>query len=202
MIRQNGFTLIETVIFILVLAIGLVGIVNLTTTATKESGTPLVRERTLAIAHAYMDEIISKRWDENTPLGGGCVDTDIVNPTDSCTLYCAALTNFQCVRSKCRFAAGSCQAANTVSPALAAEEGAGNRIIWDDVDDYSAYGGAPETIDGTPIAAYAGYTTLVTITQTGAAWNGIPAADVRRIQVDVSNPLGETLTLVAYRVNF
>lgn len=208
MIGQRAFTLIETVIFILVLAVGLTGIVSLSTTASRDSALPMIRERALIIAHAYMDEIISKRWDENTPVGGGCVDTDgdLATPGDSCTAYCSALSDVQCSRSKCNLVGpADCQAADIVSGNLnlGPEEGAGNRAIWDDIDDYNGYVSTPpETITAAAIPGYGDYTATVLVTQPAAAWHGIPAADVRRIAVTVAGPQGEALVLVSYRVNF
>lgn len=205
--EQRGFTLIETVIFIMVLAVGLTGLVSLSTTVTKDSAAPLIRERTLVIAHGYMDEIISKRWHENTPVGGGCIDSDgnLATPGDSCTAYCSVLSDFQCSRSKCNLTApANCQAANVLAGPLA-PEGAETRAIFDDIDDYNGIGTPPQDIFGNPVPGYAGYTVGVVVgAHPGAPglWNGIPSADVRRIAVSVTNPLGETLTLVSYRVNF
>ena len=39
-------------------------------------------------------------------------------------------------------------------------------------------------------------------TQPGAAWNGIPADDVRLITVGVTSSSNETIAVSAYRVNF
>lgn len=204
---QRGFTLIETVIFIIVLAVGFTGIFNLITSATLNSSAPLIRERTLVIAHAYMDEVISKRWHENTPVGGGCIDSDgaLATPGDSCSTYCAALTDLQCGLSKCNLAApATCEAANVVAGPLGPEAGE-VRSVFDDIDDYNGPATAPLDIFGDAIPGYAGYTVAVVVgapPTAPAPWNGIPAADVRRIAVTVTNPLGESLTLVSYRVNF
>lgn len=206
MIKQKGFTLIEVLVFIIVVSIGLTGIVTLYTTNIKNSAAPLIRERTLIIAHAYMDEIISKQWDENSPLGGGCVDTDgdPAITTDSCTQYCSAFTDTQCERSKCTLTSpGNCEAPALISSALGPEEGTTNRPLWDDIDDYAGYSSSPpQTLDGSSLPSYTGYTASVSVTQPASSWQGIPAVDVRRISVTVSNPLGESLTLVSYRTNF
>ncbi len=34
---------------------------------------PYVRQRGMAVMNAYMDEIVRKRWNENSPVGGGLV---------------------------------------------------------------------------------------------------------------------------------
>ena len=98
---SSGFSLIETVIFILVVGVALAGIVSLFMQNTRTSADPFVRERAVSIALTYMDEIMGKRFDENTPVGDGCVETG----SNSCSNYCAGLSDVQCVRSKCRLQA-------------------------------------------------------------------------------------------------
>ncbi len=71
---RRGFTLVETVIFILVLAIGAAGIMTLYQNVLSRGGDPLLRHKGLVLAQDLMDEILSKRWDEHTPNGGGGLD--------------------------------------------------------------------------------------------------------------------------------
>lgn len=197
MSKRNGFTLIETLIFIIVVGIGVAGIAQLFVTNVQESATPLVRERSSALSKALMDEIMAKRWDENTPLGGGCVETG----SNSCTNYCSALSDAQCNHSKCSLTApGNCEPAADAATPLGPEET--DRSEWDDLDDYHGYSPAtPQDLDGNDLTQYNGYSVSVTVQPPPAAWNGVPAADVRRIEVDITSPSGETYTLISYRVN-
>ncbi|MDJ0807173.1 MAG: hypothetical protein QNJ78_10110 [Gammaproteobacteria bacterium] len=191
----HGFSLLETVIFILVVGVGLAGIVTLFVQNTRSSADPFVRERAAAVARAYMDEILGKRFDENTPVGGGCVETG----SNSCTTYCAALSDAVCVNSKCRLqAAANCVPRANLS-GIATEEG--NRNAYDDLDDYAGLSETPAGIGG-PATGYAGFNVQVTVMQPLASWQGIDVRDLRHIQVQVSSPLNETLRLEAYRVNF
>ncbi|MGD8588968.1 MAG: hypothetical protein PVG22_09085 [Chromatiales bacterium] len=192
---MKGFTLLETVIFILVLAVGLAGILSLFVQTTHSSADPYLRERALAIAHAYMDEILGKRFDENTTVGGGCVETG----SNSCTDYCATLSDPVCVQSKCRLqAAGKCVPRAGVS-GIATEEGV--RSAFDDVDDYADLHEAPTGLEGA-VDEYAGFQVRVGVNQPAAAWQGIDPRDLRLIRVEVSSPTAETIRLDAYRVNF
>jgi MSHA pilin protein MshD len=193
--RAQGFSLLETVIFIIVVGIALSGLVTLFVQNTRSSADPLIRERALEVAHAYMDEIIGKGFDENTPLGGGCVESG----SNSCTNYCAAYSDALCVQSKCRLqAAGSCVPRDSLG-GIATEEG--SRNAYDDVDDYHGINEAPTGVAGAA-TGYAGFTVQVSVTQPAASWQGIDVRDLRLIQVDVTSPLGETINLQAYRVNF
>lgn len=196
--RVRGFTLIEAVLAIVIMAVGLSAVVALFVQTAGSSHEPLLRERALTVAKAYLDEIMSRRWDENTPVGGGCVST----AAGQCTAYCAALTDARCVASKCELpATGVCQPAGTVSGVVpGAEETA--RVDYDDIDDYDGLDDSPPTDDrGDPLPGYGTeYRVRVTVEQPGD-WNGIAAADVRRISVQVDYPEG-SLELVGYRVNF
>jgi len=197
--NSRGFTLIEAVLAIVIIAAGLAAVAQLFVQTTGSSHEPLLREKALSVGKAYMDEIRSRRWDENTPLGGGCVST----AAGQCTAYCAALTDAQCVDSKCTLAApGDCQPAAAVSAAPPPGPEEGNRAAWDDIDDYDGLDDAPPEDDrGNVVPGYGtDYRVRVTVEQPGA-WNGIAAADVRRITVRVDYPEG-SIDLVSYRVNF
>lgn len=71
---QGGFTLIETIIVIVLVGAMMAGMTSLFMNNIGNSHRPFLRERALAVAHAFMDEIQHKRWNEATPLGGGCVN--------------------------------------------------------------------------------------------------------------------------------
>jgi len=74
---QRGFTLIELIIFIVVVSIGLVGILSVMNTVVKSSADPMVRKQTIAIAESLLEEILLK--DYASPSGGS-------NGVSTCTL--------------------------------------------------------------------------------------------------------------------
>lgn len=65
---HTGFTLIEVIIFIVVLGAGLAGILSVFNTSIKNSADPLVRKQTLAIAESLLEEIVQKEF-ANPPAG-------------------------------------------------------------------------------------------------------------------------------------
>jgi MSHA pilin protein MshD len=73
--QQTGFTLIETVIVIALVGAMMAGMTALFMNNVGHSHRPYLRQKALAVANAFMDEIVRKRWNEATPLGGGCVNT-------------------------------------------------------------------------------------------------------------------------------
>lgn len=66
--RQQGFTLIELIIFIVVVGIGVAGILSVYTTTVRNSADPLVRKQAMAIAESLMEEITAKEF--ANPTGG------------------------------------------------------------------------------------------------------------------------------------
>lgn len=172
--QQAGFTLVETIIVIVLVGAMMAGMTSLFITNVGNSHRPYLRQKALAVANAFMDEILRKQWNENTPLGGGCVNT----------------------------LSGSCP---TGPGAVAMGVDAGeSRATYDDIDDYNAITNQtpPQDSSATNMPGYTGYTVNVSVTQPGAAWNGVPALDVRLITVSVTSSSNETIAVSAYRVNF
>jgi len=66
--RQRGFTLIELIIFIVVVSAGLAGILSVMNTVVKSSADPMIRKQTVAIAESLLEEILLK--DYANPTGG------------------------------------------------------------------------------------------------------------------------------------
>ena len=61
-LRQKGFTLIELIIFIVVVGVGVAGVLSIFTTAVKSSADPMVRKQTLAIAESLLEEVLLKQY--------------------------------------------------------------------------------------------------------------------------------------------
>jgi MSHA pilin protein MshD len=60
--RQLGFTLIELIIFIVVVGAGLAGILTVSTTVVRSSADPMLRKQSLAIAESLLEEILLKDY--------------------------------------------------------------------------------------------------------------------------------------------
>jgi MSHA pilin protein MshD len=63
-LRQRGFTLIEVVIFIVVVGIGVAGILSVYTNVVKSSADPMVRKQATALAESILEEIMLKNYND------------------------------------------------------------------------------------------------------------------------------------------
>ncbi|MHB1014553.1 MAG: type IV pilus modification PilV family protein [Desulfurivibrionaceae bacterium] len=187
---NQGFTLIEIVITIVIL--GGVSLILLPFfNAITHGPDPVIRERAISLGQAMMDEIMAKKWDQKTPMGGGPICTgespsQIVRPTliDACV--------------------------TTATPATTLGPDGETRTDFNDVDDYN---GLSETDTFTDqdgaTTTLTGFSRRVTVRYIASNANPIdqntPAAagttDTKLVVVTVTSPLGETFYFVAVACN-
>lgn len=74
-LNSKGFSLIELVITIVVLGIALSALSSSLFSGVGRSADPLWQSKATQLSQAYLDEILSMRYQENSPLGGGAVGT-------------------------------------------------------------------------------------------------------------------------------
>ena len=68
--KQSGITLIELVVTIVILGVALVSLSGVIGGGASRNSDITVQIRATALAQAYLDEILGKRYDENTGNGG------------------------------------------------------------------------------------------------------------------------------------
>lgn len=79
--RTRGFTLLEVVLFIVVVSVGLAGVLLVFSTSVRGSADPMIRKQVVLIAEATMHEIMQKSFqndpaDSNNSSGTlGCTPT-------------------------------------------------------------------------------------------------------------------------------
>jgi len=76
--REKGFSLIELVITIVVLGIALSALTASLFSGVGRNADPLWQSKATQLSQAYLDEILSMRYQENSPLGGGTVGTCVI----------------------------------------------------------------------------------------------------------------------------
>ena len=74
---QRGMTLVEMVISIVLISIAITAVLSVFSTSMGRSSDPLWKNKSLKLAQLYLDEILSKKYDASTPLGGIPASTSI-----------------------------------------------------------------------------------------------------------------------------
>ncbi len=79
--RSRGFTLIELIIFIVVVSAGLAGILSVMNSVVKSSADPMVRKQAMALADSVLEEILLKSYahDPAAAVGTGRATYDNVD---------------------------------------------------------------------------------------------------------------------------
>lgn len=179
--RHAGVTLIELVVFIVVLGIAFVAMMLLFGQFTRASVDPLIRKQALAIASSLLEEV------ELQPYT--FCDPDDVN-----------------VHTATASPGGGC----AVDEALGAEgETRYAAPRFDNVSDYAGFSmpaGSIRTIDDpAPIPALADYSVSVSVEQIAASELGasIPVSEALRITVAATHaPTNTTVSLQGYRLRY
>ena len=68
--RQQGVSLIELIVFIIVISIASTALLKTYIFSVLRSVDPLIQIRALELAQTKLDEIFALKYDENTPTGG------------------------------------------------------------------------------------------------------------------------------------
>jgi len=67
---QKGVTLVELIVFIVVISLALGALLGVYRQSLQASVDPIVRVRLLEAAQSQLDRILARRFDANTPAGG------------------------------------------------------------------------------------------------------------------------------------
>lgn len=169
--KRHGFTLIELIVLIAVLGLALTGVTLAINHSAQQAPMALMQTRAMEIAQSYLEEILQKRFDQNTGQGGipRCDSTD--NNARTCS--------------------------STLGP-----DGE-TRATYNDVDDYNGISDSPPvTATGTSLTDYNGYRVQVSVVYAGNELGYSSNRHAKRITVTVTTPLGNTIPVSAYRVNY
>lgn len=185
--QQAGFTLVELVIGIVVLAIALTVITGVLGPLYQRSTDPWHQVRAAELGHSFMNEIMARSFDEQSDRADGSYRCDaLTEPTPVTPWPCTDAINF-------------------------GPEAGETRISFNDVDDFhnfSASGDAITNILANPLTGlYSNYQVAIDVAYDGN-FNGVmneadPAERLaKRILVSVTTPSGEVIQFAAYRSNW
>lgn len=187
--HQRGLTLIELIVFIVVVSIGLAGILSVLNYTTRNSANPMILKQQVAIAESLLEEIESKAFTYCDP-----------NDANVTTASAPVVSSTGCA---------------TTVQGLTAPTGKSRYDVTNPYDNVGDYGGfsmtgivSPNT-GNTVISGLGNYTASVALTNVGGnTWTNITVAypsDVIRIDVTVTAPTGSgasPITLTGYRFRY
>ncbi len=167
-----GLSLIEMVVFIVVISVCLVGVVSTLSLIGRNSGSPAIQRQSLALAESLMAEIELQPFTTCDPLGppltvgGSCQISQGLGAESGESRY-STTTPFNNVGDYHNF---------TMSSAA----------------------GTLKTLDGSILGTLPGYSASVTV-QGNQALGALPGADVLLVTVAVTGPDNSVISLSGYR---
>ena len=171
--RQAGLSLIELVMFIVIVGVAVAGVLSVLTVTAKHSSDPMIQKQAQAIAESMLEEIELQA-------------VTYCDPDDANAATAAS-------------AAGCASTAEAMGPE--AGETRHNSPTFDNVNDYHGYAASPIVdITNTPVSGLGSYAVSVSVSQAGAAF-ALPADEV--LQIDVRATSGNTdVTVTGYRFRY
>ena len=174
--RERGMSLIELVVFIVVLAIGVSGIAILFNQMTRSSVDPVVRKQALAIAGSLLEEIELHAF-------------TYCDPDDPAVRSAAS--------------AAACATPEAAGPEAGETRYADPR--FDNVNDYDGFAmsGGVRDVGNTVVPGLGAYAASVSVQPIAAGeLPGIPPSEGLRITVSVTGPANANVVLQGYRLRY
>lgn len=188
-VKQHGVTLIELIVFMVIVGLALAGVFKAMQVANQDSVDPLIRKQALSIAESLLREVQQQPFTFCDP---GDANASTAASTADCHL------------SQDRGGA-------SLVSATPASESRYSQQPFDNVADYGGFvmpgagcAGICLPGDTTPTPALAGYAARVDIARAGGVppFNAMPSDAVLKIAVTVTGPANTSVMLQAYRVRY
>jgi MSHA pilin protein MshD len=183
---QRGLSLVEQIVFIVVVGVAVGGVLAAMNVATRGSADPMIQKQALAIAEAVLEEVQLQPFTYCDP-----------DDTNAAT----ALNAAGCT-------AGGAEAVGAEGPApYGPETRTGTATPFDNVNDYNAFSMTGITdIAGNAIAGLGSYTATVAVSEQGMPAAGpvpaIAAAEALLVTVTVTGPGNVSMVLHGYRTRY
>jgi len=173
---QAGLSLVELIMFIIIVSVGVAGILTVFNLTSQKSADPQVRKQMLAVAEALLEEVEFKPF-------------TLCDPDDPNAA--TALTSANCT--------GGAGGANDESKLPLGPEAGETRATFDNVSDYNGLGLAPVS-DINASNSVNGYSATVSVSQQQLEAS-IPLDASLRITVTVTHG-NDSLSLSGYRLRY
>ncbi len=178
LIDQQGFTLIELIVGIMVLTISLAIVSTLIAPAEEKSADNILQIKASELAQSLMSDITSRAFDHNSDMTGGLI---------------------RCGET----GAPACSAILGPEDGLAGRPDAGetNRNLFDDVDDFDGFTEQVNSTDDPIDGGYSEFTISVSVIYAGSDL-GLASNLAKRITVTVTTPLETAFEFTSHKANF
>ena len=192
--QQLGVTLVELVVFMVIVSVALVGVLKVLEITNKGSADPLVRKQAIAIAESLLLEI------EQQPF-------TLCDPDDANAA--TAVTTADCTGGAAVSQDKGGAALTSATPN--SESRYSNTNPFDNVADYGGFtmpdancAGICSPGNNTPLGGLGAYAANVTINRVGASapYAALPLNAVLQIVVRVTGPANTDVTLTGYRFRY
>ena len=176
MTNARGISLIELLVFIVVVGVAVTGVVSVYSQNARSSADPVVRKQALAIAESLLEEVLAKPYTY-------CDPDDANAETASSAAGCATMPE-------------------VMGPENASETRDASLTPFDNVNDYNGFSMAGiSDLGGSAVDGLNGYTAAVRVEPAGA-FNGIPAGEALLVTVTVTGPGNHGVSLSGYRTRY
>jgi MSHA pilin protein MshD len=190
-VRSGGVTLIELLVFIVIVGVAMAGLYAAFNTITRASADPQVRKQVLAIAESLMEEVQSMPFtycdpdDPNAATAAGSAD-------------CTGGTGG--ANDESRLVSGQLRPETAAS--VGGAEGRYAAPQFDNVSDYNGFSmvSGIQDISNTSVSGLGAYSASITVTQAGLG--GIAADEALLISITVTGPGNVSITLEGYRTRY
>ena len=175
---ERGLSLIELLVFIVVVGIAVTGILSVYSLNARSSADPVVRKQALAIAESLLEEVLAKPY-------------TYCDPDDA---------NVETASSP-----AGCETIPEVMGPEAGETRYANLTPFDNVNDYNGFSMAGIVdLNNNPVAGLGGYSASVQVVQPAGAFNGIRAGETLLVTVTVTAtaPGNQGVSLSGYRTRY
>lgn len=174
--RQRGISLVEAIIFMVIVSVGVIGLVSVLNPMIRSSADPMVTKQSMVIAESLLNEIIHQpfSWcDPDDPAAG------------------TAQSYGDCASPQ-----------NILGPVPAGEVRGGNApgTGFDHVADYAGFS-MTDVSDAAGNNVMPGFTANVAMTQAGTSLGLADNAAALRVTVSITRN-GETYSLTGYRLRY
>ena len=192
--KQLGVTLVELVVFMVIVSVALVGVLKVLDITNRGSVDPLVRKQAISIAESLLLEI------EQQPF-------TLCDPDDANAA--TAVTTADCTGGAAASQDKGGAALTSSTPSTESRYSA--TAPFDNVADYGGFtmpdancAGICSPGDNTPLAGLSAYKATVTVTRVGASapFASFPLSAVLQIAVRVTGPANTDVTLTGYRFRY